>query len=308
MISETVLRQISKNVGASFDFDFSSISSELYEPLFRTLQRYALKNVDSIGFNCDEMAKYESIVVKGYPIPKKVANSIAKTKTNYIRNMVELLCYVVPKSTRIKELRFSNILISPAHFTRLSQAFGKSTSLKSIIFNRVLLENDGLRIFLNGLDPNKIVSLAFIKCRLSDDASDDIINFISQKSVGPNVGLKSFEVSPTEFSDFVCQKIAAAVNGLNGQLQQQISQIPAFESELYSDNEADELESLERQRFLSQLKAENRSLKDQIKALKEMVNAVKCGESMFVVGQGAPDFVMYLNDVEQRLVYLDGGR
>ena len=304
MLSETILRQISRNSKASFDFDFSSISSEFYEPLFRTLQRYSLKNIDSIGFNCDEMAKYDSLVVKGSHRPKTITSSIAKTKTNYIRNMVELLCYVIPKSTRIKEIRFSNILIQPEHFSRLAQAFAKSTSLKSLSFTRVLLENDGLRIFLSYLDPNKLETLKFVKCRLSDEVADDIVNFISQKK-NKLEGLRSFEVSPEEFSDFVIQRITAFVNGAENQTS---FLPPASETEIDPDNEMEELESIERQRVLNSLREENRNLKNQIKALKEMVNAVTFGESLFVVGQGAPDFVSYLNDVEQRLVDLDGGR
>lgn len=303
MLSETVLRQISNNSGASFDFDFSYISSDLYESLFRTLQRYAVNNIESLGFNCDEQAKYESLVVKGSPIPKKIANSIARTKTNYIKNMVELICYIVPKSSKIRELNFSNILIPRTSFERLATAFEKSKSIKSINFSRVLLENDGLRIFLNHLDPNNLLTLSFVKCRLNDDVADSIIQFIMKKK-SLSAGLKSFEVSPEEFSEFARQRIAEAVAGAFRSQKKQISQP---QSDFYSESEDDEKQSIERQKILSQLKSENRSLKDQIKALKEMMNAVKLGDSMFVVGQGAPDFVMYLNDVEQRLVNLDNG-
>lgn len=304
MLSESVLRQISNNSGASFDFDFSYISSEYYEPLFRTLQRYAVNNIDSLGFNCDEQAKYESLVVKGSPLPKKIATSIARTKTNYIRNMIELICYVVPKSNRIRELKFSNILIPRESFERISSSFEKSKSLKSINFSRVLLENDGLQIILNHLDPNNLLTLSFVKCRLNDDVADSIIQFIMKKK-SLSEGLKSFEVSPEEFSEFARQRIAEAVAGAFRNSQKR--QISQPQSEFYSESEEDEKQSIERQRTLSQLKAENRSLKDQIKALKEMMNAVKFGDSMFVVGQGAPDFVMYLNDVEQRLVNINGG-
>ena len=125
-----------------FEFDFSCISSNYYEPLFRTLQRYAVNNIDSLGFNCDEQAKYESLFVKGSPLPKKIANSIARTKTNYIKNMVELICYIIPKSNKIQELKFSNILIPRESFERISKSFEKSKSLISINFSRVLLEND----------------------------------------------------------------------------------------------------------------------------------------------------------------------
>lgn len=305
MLSEKVLRQISINSGASFNFDFSYISSEYYESLFRTLQRYAIKNIESLGFNCDEQAKYESLVVKGSPLPKKVASSIARTKSNYIRNMVELICYVVPKSSKIQEIKFSNILIPRESLDRLAAAFEKSKTLKVIIFSRVLLENDGLQIFLNHLDPNDLISLSFVKCRLNDDVADSIIQFIMKKK-SLFTGLKSFEVSPDEISEFVRQSIAEAIAGAFRKNQQR--QISQPQSEFLSDNEDDELESIERQKILSQLKSENRTLKDQIKALKEMINAVKFGESMFVVGQGAPDFVMYLNDIEQRLVNIDGGR
>lgn len=303
MLSETILRQISRNSGASFNFDFSSIHSDLYESLFKTLQRYALNNIESLGCNCDEMAKYESAVVKGSPLPKKIRHSIAKTKANYIRNMIELLCYVIPKSKRIKEVHFSNILLPADQFERLAISFSKSTSLQLIEFNRVLLENDGLKIFLNTLDPNHLTYLSFVRCGLNDDIADDIIQFIFRKE-SFDIGIKSFEVSPDEFSDSARQRIASAISAFKSG-QSFSSQITPQKDSLSSGIKINDQERTERLENLQQLKDENRSLKNQIKALKEMVNAVQFGESLFVVGQGAPEFVMYLNDIEQRLVDLD---
>ena len=81
MLSNDVLRQLANGEGNVYHFDLSKISSELYEPLLRTLQHFATKKVESLGFTCDELANAEQRSVTGKQIPVAVLNSIAKTKS-----------------------------------------------------------------------------------------------------------------------------------------------------------------------------------------------------------------------------------
>lgn len=300
MLSEGVLRQLSKNHNGTFMFDFSTINADQYEPLFRTLQRFCLKNVDSVGFSCDELAKFQGRTLEGNDLPPYVLSSIAKKKIHYIRNTVELLCYVVQKSTRLNEVQFSNLTLRTEHLQRLSTAFGKSKALKSLVFSRVGMGDEGIRALLTSLDPNTLESITIVKCGITGACTEDILQFIARRrEVG--VGLKAFEVSQSEIVDADRRRIQAALTGIP---LSPSSRGPAPSG----DSDSDGSFVGDRQERIAQLRAENKSLKEQIRALKEMVNAVKFGDSVFVVGKGAPEFVMYLNDVEQRLVTLDRTR
>lgn len=300
MLSEAALRQLSHNNGGDFQFDFSTINAEHYERLFRTLQRFCLKNVDSIRFSCDELAKCEQRVLDGKPLPSNVANSIAKKKIHYIRNMVELLCYVSQKSQRLADISFSNLTMRKEHLQRLSTAFGTSNALKSLTFSRVLLEDDGIRILLNSLDPNKIEKVAILKCGITGACTEDIVRFIGKRrELG--TGLQSFEVSTTEIPDADRRRIKQAVDGTPASPTAPATPRRKAMDELDSEDSM----GADRRERINELKSENRSLREQIRALKEMHNAVKFNDSVFVIGKGAPEFVSYLNEVEQRLVALD---
>ena len=58
MLSEEALKQLSqKGPDFSYNFDLSTIDANFYEPLFRKLQRFAINNVTSLGFNCSQLSK-----------------------------------------------------------------------------------------------------------------------------------------------------------------------------------------------------------------------------------------------------------
>lgn len=297
MLSEATLRQLSHNKEGDFQFDFSTIHVQHYEPLFRTLQRFCVKNVDSIRFSCDELAKCEQRVLEGKPLPSNVANSIGKQKIHYVRNMVELLCFASQKSERLSEISFSNLTFRKEHLQRMATAFATSKGLKSLIFAKVLLEDDGMRILLTALDPNTIESIAIIKCGLTGACTEDIVRFIRRRrEVG--VGLKSFEVSPVEIPEADRRRIKQALDGAP-------PSPPAKTMAVMEESYSDDSMGVDRRQRIRELKDENYSLREQIRALKEMQNAVKCNDYVFVVGKGAPEFVEYLNEVEQRLSALD---
>jgi hypothetical protein len=306
LLSDEVLRQLSTGSDGQYFFDFSQIHRDHYEPLFRTLQRFALKGVDMIGFSCNRLADCQS---DDSPLPSAVISSIAQTKIHYARNMVELLCYVVPKSSRLSAVHFSNLTIRREHLERLSSAFGKSRVLRSLHFSRVELQDDGFRALLLALNPNTLESVEIVKAGLRATAMEDILRFIGRR-VRIGSGLRAFEVSPSEIPDSDRRRIAVAVSG-RSRSPSQTAHRPARllesepEPEALSDDSEFDVAKIDRQGRIIQLREENRMLADQIKALKEMVDAVKINDSVFVVGRGAPDFVMYLNDIEQRLVALD---
>ena len=142
MLSPEVVRQLGDGTGAEYQFDFSKIPSEFYEPVLRTLQHFAQKKIESIGFNCDSLAKAEQLSListtqlnsaqnstpSNKKLPVIIANSIAKKKSHYISNIIELLCYVLPRSTRIKELTLSNLNIRKDYMQKLIGCLSKSKS------------------------------------------------------------------------------------------------------------------------------------------------------------------------------------
>jgi hypothetical protein len=294
LLSESNLRRLSKGNAGQYHFDFSTIHCDQYEVLFRTLQRFAVTEVDSLGFSCDELAlcdrQNEALM------PLNVQASIARRKLHYIRNMVELLCYLIGKSTRLSDIQFSNLIIRREHIDRLSATFGRSKYLKSLSLTSVLIGDDGLRALLHGLNPNVIEIMSIIKCGITGLSTDAIINFINRRT-DPKVGIRVFQVSPSEVSDAHRRRIIASLTGI------QESVAPdAFE------DDGPDVEQIERSARIDELRSDNKSLRDQIRALREMANAVRFNDSVFVVGKGAPDFVLYLNEIEQRLVALDSRR
>lgn len=309
MLSEAAIRQLSKGEEGKYIFDFSTINSSNYEILFRSLQKFALKNIDTLGFTCDELAKFQSRSTDRAQFPTYVAESIARTKTHYVRNIIELLCHIIPKSPRIREVLFSNLAIRREHIERLSTAFAKSKVLSSIIFSHVKFEDEGVRVLLNGLDPNSIRSISIIKCGITGACTDDIIQFIKRR-MEQTIGIQSFEVSPTEISDADRRKIRSALTGVPESPPSPKRYAPMQTEEESEDSEDPEqaAEDAERREKIEDLKTENKKIKDQIRALREMVNAIQCNDSIFVVGKGSAEFVMYLNQIEQRLVSLDGSK
>jgi hypothetical protein len=298
MLSAETIRELSRGTGGTYLFDFSQISGAHYEPLFRTLQRFAVTSIDSIGFSCDELARQQSRAVKGPPLSDDVATSIAYTKTHCLRNMIELLCYVLPRSKILTSIQFSNLTIRREHLERLSVAMGRSESLKSLRFSHVQLGDAGLQAILIGIDPNKIESISIVRCGITTVSTDPILDFIGRR-LNMGIGLHSFEVSPSEMPDSDRQRITSAVSGRSSPFASPVKSI------IVEDNEPLDLESAERKARIDQLRHENKSMKLQIEALREMVNAVRYSDSVYVVGPGAGDFVSYLNQIEQRLVVWD---
>jgi hypothetical protein len=301
MLSEDTIRELSHGSGSDYYFDFSQIHSDYYEPLFRTLQRFAITRIDSLGFSCDELARQESRAVKENLLSEGVLTSIAKTKIHYSRNMIELLCYIAPKSSRLNSIQFSNLTIRREHLERLSVALARSTSLKSLRFSHCALGDSGVHALLLGLNPNKIESISIVRCGITGVSTDDILEFIARRTT-LGVGLHSFEVSPSEIPDADRRKITAAVSG-----RSEVTPPATPQRAPIPEEEPIDFEAADRRANIDRLKHENRSLQMQIDALREMVNAVKYNESVYVVGPGAPEFVMYLNQLEQRLVACDHG-
>lgn len=203
MLSEEEIRQLANGIGAIYHFDFSKISGDKYESLLRTLQHFAKKKVESIGFSCDELFKAQQKSLSGQQIPIYVINSIAKTKSHYVRNIVELLCLVLPRSTRLKEVVLSNLNIKKDYLARIIDAMSHSPSLESINLSRIQIGDNSFRLMLQNLDPNQIKSINISYCGITKNCVDDIINFIRKKDerITKNGGISSFTISKSEIPE-----------------------------------------------------------------------------------------------------------
>ena len=115
-LSNSQLRKLADGEGPVYRFDLSKISSKLYKPLFRSLQVFAINNIGSIGFSCDELKNAEQKVVVGRPFPVSVLNSIAKRKSSYIRNIVQLISYILPRNSKLHKIYLSNISFTRNNF------------------------------------------------------------------------------------------------------------------------------------------------------------------------------------------------
>jgi hypothetical protein len=299
-LSEAVLRELSTGSGGDYFFDFSDIHSRHYDSLLRTLQRFALKSVDAIGFSCDKLAACES---DHAPLPATVLSSIAHTKTQYVRNTIELLCYVVPNSDRLSSVFISNLQIKREQLARMSIAFGRSRALRELRFSGVRMQDDGLRVLLTGLNPNILEAIAIVECGITARSTDDILKFITRKDrIG--AGLRVFDVSPNEISEANRNRIGAFLSG-NLPTTSTIDGTEQEAEEEGSEESEFDIVKIEREGRIRQLREDNRLLKEQIKALMGLTDAVKVNDSIFIVGRGATAFLGHLNEMEQRLITLD---
>lgn len=325
MLSEATLKQLSVTTEDSkYDFDLSTIDVSLYEPLFRTLQHFAKKNIVSLGFNCSQLWKFK----EHHPInssincsmPSYIETSIANNKSHYSRNIIELLSFVIPRSTTLQEIRLSNILFKREHIERLATVIASSRSIKTLVFYQLELGDEKVRALLNILNPNTLWHISLIRCYITGAITNDILRFIQRRTDAKN-GIQSFEVSSSEFSNSDKRKIQAALGIENQTIENEKigekeqyktftnNNIPEL-TEVNDDIEAscdipDTIEDTKRKELIRSIQQENESLEEEIKSLKDMINAKQLGDSIFAVGPGSDEFVKYLNRLENNLIELD---
>ena len=220
MLSEATLRQLSLNSGQTYDFDLSTINVSFYEPLFRTLQRFAINNIESIGFNCRELFRLEEKSNERYfsrdrsniDLPDYIETSIGNKKTHYTRNIIELLSFIAPKSKILREIRLSYISMKREHLERLAMIIRRSPNIKSLVLYHMPIQNEIMRAMLNILNPETIQHISVIACGLTGACTREILSFIYKKS-RPDIGIRTFELSPSEFCNADLRRIARALGG-----------------------------------------------------------------------------------------------
>jgi hypothetical protein len=291
LISEAAIRRLSTGAGREYFFNLSEISADDYDPLFGTLEIFALTDVDAIGFSCDKLAS-------GHPPPAVVAASIAQQKPDYMSKVTDLLCSIVPKSKCLASVQFVNLPMSREHLERLSDAFGRSRSLRAIRFSKVELKNDGLRVVLLGLNPNVLESVEILNCRITEAATDDILRFIGRR-VKIERGLKTFDVTTSDISAYGRKRIAVA---LAGRPASPFSEDDSPEE----DSDSDEINFTvsDRRETIAHLRAQNALLVEQIQVLRDLADESRDDDAMFIVGPGAREFQRYMNDIERRVAAL----
>ncbi|KAK8882209.1 hypothetical protein M9Y10_044850 [Tritrichomonas musculus] len=329
MLSEEALKQLSqKGPDFSYNFDLSTIDANFYEPLFRKLQRFAINNVTSLGFNCSQLSKYEETRKRDTqytsPLPSYIESSIAYKKSHYARNIIELLSFVAPRSNTLQEIRLSYILFRREHIERLATIISSSKSIKSLVLFHIPLGNEKIRALLNGLNPNNIKHITIISCDINGACIEDILRFIRRRMDKEN-GIQSFEVGSSEFCDADRRRIVAALSNCEPEeivgAYQKSNQINNNNKSIFTNtNEYNEVnkESIEnipeiqdngddvaRRNLIQKLEEENQQLEAQIRSLTEMVNAEKIGSTLYAAGPGSKRLISYLNKLEQQLQELD---
>ena len=318
MLSDDVVRQLADGEDYNYQFDFSKISAEFYEPLLRTLQHFAQKKIISIGFSCDSLAKAQSLMVSGQTMPIFVANSIALKRTHYISNIIQLLCHIFPRSTRIKEVTLSNMNIRKDYLAKLFKHLPKSKSLEKIVFNKIQIGDELLNGLLNVLDPNQIKEIQINYCGISSASTNSIINFI-QKRTNNQSGLKSFVISKTEIPENEQMLISNALNAtqatpspsridkinIPSPKQSPITPISTGRSSLSGLSPAQKEQKMKIE--LAQIRAyekENEELKKELAELRKSLNAIPYNDNVFIVGKGAEEFVQFISEIESKIKYL----
>lgn len=293
MLSDSAIRELANGKGSTYIFDLSDIDAQFYEPLFRTLQHFIPKNVDSIGFTCDHLLEARRNANSGNSIPESITKSIMKNRRHYIQNVVELLSHVILRSTRLKSIKLSNLELKVDQIIRIAQSISKSVSVDSLALSRIALGDDGLKVLLKTIDSNQIRSLSLLFCQLTTKSTLPILNFIRSRTVR-GAGISKIDVSAQEFpqNDIVKIQQALKVSGSNSPVKKTGSQSNLVQKESKEG------------RYEALLK-ENRKLKEELERLKSSVNTVQYNEKVFVVGKGAEQFVRFLNEIGPKLQLLE---
>ena len=308
MLSQDIIRSLSTGSDKEYIFDFSLVPSERYEQLFRTLQKFCVTpNVEIIGFNCDAIAQYQDTT----RLPIEIKNSIAKHKKSYVRNIVELLYYCIPKSKYITEVRFSNLVIPHDNFTRLCTAFARSLSFKKLIVQNCKIQDSSVDSLFRTFDPNKVDTIVLNQCGLSSSVITPALAFVRRKTVSDREGIQTISFFGNEIPASEIQRVENALHPeklLSGAIKTAVeAQYPVRKNEVREDNEEKAVDAHEEEVLyeIESLRSENQMLRNQIKALKEMKASSELNGSIFVVGTGSPQFVSYLSEIEEKLLEID---
>lgn len=291
MLSDSSIRELANGKGSTYIFDLSNISMDFYEPLFKTLQKFIPKYVDSLGFTCDSLNQARRNANSGNSIPESITNSIAKNRRHYLLNTVELLIHVITRSTRLKSIKLSNLELQIEQIRRIAEAISKSVSLDTVIFNRLSIGDQGLKMLLSILDPNQIHSLSVLNCGLTQHSTSTLINFAKSRACGSG-GISKIDLSVQEIPQNDIAKIQQA-------LKTSIRSSPSKGFGVNSPSRSTNEEKYEA------LKKENQQLKEELEALKRSVNIVPYNEKVFVIGKGAKQFVQFLNEIESKIKILE---
>jgi hypothetical protein len=322
MLSDDQVRSLADGEGRVYHFDLSKIPNEFYEPLLRTLQHFAQKNIESLGFSCDDLLRAEQQSLSGKPMPVSVLNSIIKTKSRAVHNVVELIAYILPRSTRLLELVLSRLDLDRNYRSRVITALSRSVSLEAIYFSRIQLGADGLRALLSTVDPNQIRSITLSSCGITSECTPDILNFIRMKNVqlAKNGGIQVFEVSrpqlPVGDSRSIAEALGREIPSVGREMPSVGREIPSLAREMPSPIRSTKTQVKKRQfeqqaereiAELQELEAENAALKAELSRLRKSIDAVEFKEDVYIVGKGAEAFVAFVAEIEAKLDQLEGG-
>ena len=301
MLSQEVIRELSTGGEKEYIFDFSLVPSERYEQLFRTLQKFCVSpNVEIIGFNCDAITQHKGDA----RLPPEIAGSVAKRKKSYVRNIVELLCFCVPKSKYITKICFSNLTFSHEYFTRLCKSFSNSNSLKHFIVKQCSIQDSSVDSLFRLFDPNKIETVILNNCSLSSSVITSAVAFARRKTVPQDEGIKIISLTGNEIPSSELQKVENALHPT--QEKPELIRKPVRQEEPAVEEYENETPEAEGYRLeIESLRNENQMLRNQIKALREMKASAELNGSIFVVGTGSPQFVSYLSEIEEKLLEID---
>ena len=276
MISAAELRKLAQGSGDEYLFDFSIINAQVYQSLFMTLQHFGVRNIASLGFSCDRLAEETR---RGAKLSTVVIDSIAKHRTHYVQNIVELLSHLLRKSVSLDTVILSNIDLKTEMLSRLCNSFPKCGQLKKVTFNHIMFGDEGLRVVLAGLASSNVTSVTIKNCGLSHASIDAIKTFISGSR-----SLREFIVSPREFPPGDLDEIDAALSKCSS---------PILEAQTY------------KRKTVEELRRENAELKAELARLRNSVCAVKYNDRVFVIGKDADKFVQFMGEVGDRISQLE---
>ena len=297
MLSDKAVRELACGKDNKYMFDLSDIDEPIYEPLLKTLQHFIPKNVETLGFNCDHLLEAKKQATYGSQMPDSIMSSIIMNRRHCVKNVAELLCFTIPRSSILKTLKISNIEFSLEQIMKIADSISKSVSFENLILKRVPIGDEGVQGLVKKLDPNQIRTLTLINCNLTKASTPLLISFAHARTT-PGKGISKIDVSPHEIPQNDIVRIQKALKSLGSPSPNKLGS-PKVTPKSAKGATTEKYDALLQ---------ENKLLKAELERLKNSVNAVQYNENVYVVGNGAEQFVDFLTQIESKLNQLEQAR
>lgn len=329
MLSREDIRHLSSGTSGTYIFDLSKIRHTTYEPLLKGLEKFGATSVQKLVFNTELKEKFPDAA----ELKPMIDYSVVSVVPHYFKRLVSLVKRMIATSKILKEIYFEGIKIPRGEIQVLSEILKQHSSLKLIGFKDIRIHDRDIGELFNGFGSDKIPTITFRNCGLTDDSIEPIINYLSRYSMAHRKRrIPKIDLPGNHISDYGLKQIQRAENVTGNSIISDdsdssigIIQIEENES-VKSDAKISFSKSRDEEIFYKTelnpsftnifdeikiknygdmpdqvLVTENEKLKIQIQRLKLIIDDVNKNDAIYIIGDDAYTMTEYMMKMEQKL-------